>query len=102
MFDNFFAKIIFSVFELKINDKIFIIIIKRPVFFQKLTIHKRNDVPFAYREGVPQCCIVGMSQYKNVCLILNRNEDEQICTDDNYGWAKDDWKTLVFSTFFII
>ena len=51
------------------------------------------DVPFSYREGVPQCCIAGMSQYKNVCLVLNGNEDDQLCTDDNYGWAKDDWKT---------
>ena len=56
-------------------------------------------MPFAYRDEVPQCCIAGMSQYKNVCLVLNGREDEQICTDDNYGWAKDDWKTFVFCYF---
>ena len=66
---------------------------KKPVFFNKVTIHKRTDVPFAYKEGVPQCCIAGMSQYKNVCLVINNDEDNQLCTDDNYGWAKDDWKT---------
>ena len=66
---------------------------KKPVFFTKLTLHKRTDVPFAYRQGVPQCCIVGMSQYKNVCLVLNENTDKQLCTNDNYGWAKDDWET---------
>ena len=57
------------------------IIIKEPIEFISLTILKRMN-----------CCA---DRYKNVCLVLDGNIDDQICTNSDHGFDNQtsDWIT---------
>ena len=59
-----------------------------------MTVHKRTNIGFSYQgydKNPDWMQQAGMTGYKDVCLILDGNEAEKLCTDDNYGWSTDPW-----------
>jgi len=60
------------------NLKIVAIIFKEPINFTGLTIQKRNPT------DCPQKC---NDRYLNVCLVLDSNTDDAICTDTTRGFS---------------
>ena len=41
----------------------------------------------------PHCCSAGTTTFNNVCLVLDGDIDNQLCTDAAWGWSYDDWAT---------
>ena len=39
------------------------------------------------------CCSAGTTTFNNVCLVLDGEIDNQLCTDAAWGWSHDDWET---------
>ena len=83
-----------TIFELyALIDKISLqIFFKKKMNFHLLTLHKRRDIKFT-TNGTKESggFLYGMNGFKNVCLILDNNEAEKLCTDDDYSWSADPW-----------
>ena len=70
-----------------------------PINFQAITLHKRitasGDAPPTGTIIKPQqhCCSAGITTFNNVCLVLDGDVDNELCTDAAWGWSRDDWQT---------
>ena len=68
-----------------------------PINFRGLKLHKRVtlDGDADGRLVTPQenCCYAGRTTFENVCLVLNGDYSNQLCTDAPWGWSCDDWET---------
>ena len=74
-------------------------IFKDPINFHAIKLHKRvtgnGDAPPEGEILPPRetCCSAGISTFNNVCLVLDGDVDNQLCTDAAWGWSYDDWET---------
>ena len=79
---------------------VYILIFKDPINFYAITLHKRitgsGDSPSEGGSVIwpsQHCCSAGVSTFKNVCLVLDGDVENQLCTDADWGWSYDDWET---------
>ena len=72
-----------------------------PINFQAVTLHKRFTANGGY-PGEPyaaiilpqeNCCYAGTSTFFNVCLVLDNDFENELCTDAAWGWSYDDYQT---------
>ena len=72
-----------------------------PINFQAVTLHKRFTMNGGY-PGEPyaailppkeHCCYAGISTFINVCLVLDDDFENELCTDAAYGWSYDNYQT---------
>lgn len=72
-----------------------------PINFQAVTLHKRFTGNGGY-PGEPyasiippqaNCCYAGTSTFFNVCLVLDDDFENELCTDAAWGWSYDDYQT---------
>ena len=104
--ENLFDESEFSMFvsDYKLNnntEKHLKTTFNEPINFQAVTLHKRFTANGGY-PGEPysaiilpqeNCCYAGTSTFFNVCLVLDDDFENELCTDAAYGWSYDDYKT---------
>jgi len=73
MFDSDIHTMWHSAHEKRTQRKSMAVTFKQPIKFTEISIVKRQD-----------CCA---DRYKNVCLVLDDNVQERLCTDADYGFA---------------
>ena len=59
---------------------------QEPINFDALAIQRTTR--WAHLQGQP--FILGFSNFKDVCLVLNGDIENQLCTDSYFGWSSDE------------
>ena len=59
---------------------------QEPINFEALAIQRSHK----WSSTTDQAGILGFSNFKDVCLVLNGNIENQLCTDSYFGWSSDE------------
>ena len=99
---NLFDDSIYSFFMSNHNlnndpEKHLLVTFNEAINFQAVSLHKRvtmgGDEDGTIISPQQNCCYAGTSTFNNVCLVLDGDIENQMCTDAPWGWSYDDWQT---------